>query len=179
MNKKYTRKQILESIKYWKKQLNECNYRKLNESIEDYRVDYVEDDAESDRISQANPLQIMYNYPDVGSSFSGVVAATSKNTLKNILQMLIDDGLSRARCSKPMITDEEPPAWLDEYSSIANTTGTMDVNFIVDNVLKGKYVSYLVSDTRNGNDSFPIVFFKMDPNEGSLCFIEELYCENK
>ena len=32
MKKKYTRKQILESIKYWKKQLKTGNYRKLNES---------------------------------------------------------------------------------------------------------------------------------------------------
>ena len=32
MKRKYTRKQILESIKYWKKQLKTGNYRKLNES---------------------------------------------------------------------------------------------------------------------------------------------------
>ena len=33
MKKKYTRKQILESIKYWKKQLKAGNYKKLDESI--------------------------------------------------------------------------------------------------------------------------------------------------
>ena len=32
MKKKYTRKQILESIKYWQKQLRAGNYKKLNES---------------------------------------------------------------------------------------------------------------------------------------------------
>ena len=79
--------------------------------------------------------------------------------LKNMLQLLIDDGLSRVRCSKPMITDKQLAAWLDEYSSIENTIGTMDADFIVANALNGKYISYLVSDTRNRKDSFPIVFF--------------------
>lgn len=31
MNKKYTRKQIIESIRYWEKQLRKGNYARLNE----------------------------------------------------------------------------------------------------------------------------------------------------
>ena len=33
MKKRYTKKQIEESIKYWQKQLNSKNYKKLNESL--------------------------------------------------------------------------------------------------------------------------------------------------
>ena len=35
MKKKYTRKQITEAIAYWKKQLNEGNFKRLNESYDE------------------------------------------------------------------------------------------------------------------------------------------------
>ena len=38
MKKQYTRKQIVEAIAYWKKQLRAGNYKKLNESKEDYEA---------------------------------------------------------------------------------------------------------------------------------------------
>lgn len=38
MKKQYTRKQIFEAIAYWKKQLRAGNYKKLNESEEDYEA---------------------------------------------------------------------------------------------------------------------------------------------
>ena len=54
MKKKYTKKQILESIKYWQKQLRAGNYKKLNESIKplkkyswysDELIDYSDDES--------------------------------------------------------------------------------------------------------------------------------------
>jgi hypothetical protein len=38
MKKQYTRKQITEALAYWEKQLRIGNYRKLNESKEDYEA---------------------------------------------------------------------------------------------------------------------------------------------
>ena len=35
MKKRYTKRQIQESIKYWEKQLRKGNYHKVNESAED------------------------------------------------------------------------------------------------------------------------------------------------
>ena len=185
MKKKYTRKQILESIKYWKDQIKKGNYKKLNESYNDinyYRVECdIDNDDESDRLSNANPLQIMYNYPDPGNTYTGVVAASSKKSLEKILNLLIDDGLKRDKCSKPMVTNESPYS-LDDCLSIENTNGNMDASFIINNALKGKYVTYLVyenDDPEFANEPRIIVFSQKDPNDGDLCFIEELFCENK
>lgn len=50
-NKKYTRKQILESIKYWKNQLKEGNFKKLNES---FIIQY--DDPNNDKHKTFGPF---------------------------------------------------------------------------------------------------------------------------
>lgn len=49
MKKQYTRKQIQEAISYWKKQLAEGNYRKINESTSDIN-DLLQDLMNSERI---------------------------------------------------------------------------------------------------------------------------------
>lgn len=37
MKKQYTRKQIVEAINYWKKQIRLGNYKKLNENNQSYK----------------------------------------------------------------------------------------------------------------------------------------------
>jgi hypothetical protein len=49
MKKTYTKKQIQEAISYWKKQLAEGNYRKINESTSDIN-DFLQDLINSERI---------------------------------------------------------------------------------------------------------------------------------
>lgn len=61
MKKKYTKKQILESIKYWQKQLKLGNYKKLNEDVEEIQLlDIVKDGNEW---LEGLPLDILEN-PD-------------------------------------------------------------------------------------------------------------------
>ena len=43
MKKRYTKKQIMESIKYWQKQLKAGNYKKLNEDSDIERPGYLYD----------------------------------------------------------------------------------------------------------------------------------------
>ena len=61
MKNKYTRKQIVESIKYWQKQLKEGNYKKLNEDVETIQLlDIVKDGNEW---IEGMPLDMLEN-PD-------------------------------------------------------------------------------------------------------------------
>ena len=66
MKKKYTKKQIMESIKYWQKQLKLGNYKKLNESTKplkkyswylDEFIDYSDDAEPTDEFASIDAVK--------------------------------------------------------------------------------------------------------------------------
>lgn len=52
--KKYTKKQIVEAISYWEKQIRLGNYKKINESYESYKLDDLRDLASQELFTYDN-----------------------------------------------------------------------------------------------------------------------------
>lgn len=158
MKRKYTKKQICEAIAYWKKQLKNGNYKKVNESIDDY---YIENPNVKD-IARKNPYAIEFSYRQAYNDYGyGVIAASSKEALMQIVNSMYDknSGFIGSYVSQgPLVTNVEPMELTDVYEQLdkcPKKQDFIDAKAIVDNVLKGKYVSYSIET--DDQDTF-IVF---------------------
>lgn len=64
-NRKYTKRQILESIKYWKKQLNESEFNGIedneNYGLDDWHEDYIISKV-SDALKDTRMFDAMFDY---------------------------------------------------------------------------------------------------------------------
>lgn len=155
--KKYTKKQILEAISYWKKQLKKGNYRRLNESNSFF--DYIVENPNIEDIAKKNPYAIEFSYREAFNSYGyGVIAASSKEALTQIISSF-DDTIYNEHDSYisrgPVVTSTEPTKIDDigiQLDKCPETQDSIDAKAIVDKVLKGKYVSYLI-DYKDGSDT--------------------------
>lgn len=114
MNKRYTKKQILESIKYWEKQLRDGNYKKLDESAGplkkyswylDEFIDYSDDDVVSEEFASIDatkknlpkyiPSVTVYEAPENSARRGGILMTSDSldDLKKAVIYISYADGI--------------------------------------------------------------------------------------
>ena len=137
--KTYTKKQICEAIAYWKKQL-----KKMDESVKPQHFEWS--DANEEKLKnlwKANPYRISFNFigQAQNSYTGGLIGAASKEALKQCVNYVAYQILTNEytyTCSNPFIGHVNDRDVMNAQASNTN----LDVNAIVDNVLKGRAVSF-------------------------------------
>ncbi len=139
--KTYTKKQITEAITYWKGIL-----KKLNETS-NIKPQYCEfwstdkDEEIQKEIEKKNPYKVSFNYwfEAQNSYAGGLIAASSKDALKQCISEVFDEDGNKYKCSKPYIfSNSLGPKYIgveDKIYSMQMNEDKLDVDAIVNAII--------------------------------------------